>query len=258
MHMLRRNIVLLHREMNGAVATRRAAAALPGPVPGGISPSLRPAHLAVALLLASPALAQERATGTVTIQQPPPAAQGAVVEAPDGSRVPVPRGGAVEVSGANVVVERETPQGTTLTVQNDVLFDFDKTELRPAAAEALGRVLEIIRQRSPRAVLISAIPIRSAPMPITRRCRCTGRRRWNSGSPSRAAGCRRFRSKAMASGNRWRRIRWTARTIRMAGSRTAGWRSCCSADLADSRLLAEQIHASGRCHPAAICSTARP
>ena len=114
----------------------------------------RPAHLAVALLLAFPALAQDRATGTVTIQQPPPAAQGAVVEAPDGSRVPVPRGGGVEVSGANVVVERETPQGTTLTVQNDVLFDFDKTALRPAAAEALGRVLEIIRQRSPRAVLI--------------------------------------------------------------------------------------------------------
>jgi outer membrane protein OmpA-like peptidoglycan-associated protein len=120
----------------------------------------RPVRVAIALLLAfpalakAPALAQERATGTTTIQQPPPTAQGAVLEGPDGTRVPVPRGGSVEVSGANVVVERETPRGTTLTVQNDVLFDFDKSELRPAAAEALGRVLEIIRQRSPRAVLV--------------------------------------------------------------------------------------------------------
>jgi outer membrane protein OmpA-like peptidoglycan-associated protein len=60
----------------------------------------------------------------------------------------------VDVRGANVVVIEETPQATRLTVRNDVLFDFDKAELRPEAAEALGRVAEIIRQRSPRAVRI--------------------------------------------------------------------------------------------------------
>lgn len=110
--------------------------------------------LIAAMLATGTAGAQDRATGTVAIPQPPPAAQGAVLEGPDGTRIPVPRGGQVEISGANVVVERQTARGTTLTVQNDVLFGFDKAELRPAAAEALGRVAEIIRQRSPRAVVV--------------------------------------------------------------------------------------------------------
>jgi outer membrane protein OmpA-like peptidoglycan-associated protein len=110
--------------------------------------------LAVLLLCPLPLGAQERATGTVTIDRPPPEPRGAVLTRPDGSTVEVPRGGSAEVSGANVVVERETARGTTLTVQNDVLFDFDKNELRPEAAQALGRVAEIIRQRQPRAVLV--------------------------------------------------------------------------------------------------------
>lgn len=117
---------------------------------------LRPlAHAVVlAALLPIAARAQERATGQVTIEQPPPEPKGAVLTTPDGRTVEVPRGGSFQVQGANVVVERETPRGTTLTVQNDVLFDFDKADLKPQAAEALGRVVDIIRQRRPRAVLV--------------------------------------------------------------------------------------------------------
>jgi outer membrane protein OmpA-like peptidoglycan-associated protein len=112
--------------------------------------------LAVAALLALPlaTAAQDRATGQVTIDQPPPEPKGAIVTTPDGRTVEVPRGGAFQVQGANVVVEKETPRGTTLTVQNDVLFDFDRAELKPEAAEALGRVVDIVRQRKPRAVLV--------------------------------------------------------------------------------------------------------
>jgi outer membrane protein OmpA-like peptidoglycan-associated protein len=97
----------------------------------------------------------ERATGTVTIERPPPEPRGFTVE--QGGRPltgVVLRGGAVDVSGANVVVVDETPRGTRLTVQNDVLFDFDRSELRPEAAEALGRVKAMIEQRRPRAVRV--------------------------------------------------------------------------------------------------------
>jgi outer membrane protein OmpA-like peptidoglycan-associated protein len=54
------------------------------------------------------------------------------------------------VRGANVVVERPTAQGSVVTLQNDVLFDFDKSNLRPDAAQALDRVAELVRQRQPR------------------------------------------------------------------------------------------------------------
>ena len=110
--------------------------------------------LAVALLLPFGAMAQDRATGQVTIDQPPPEPKGAIVTTPDGRTVEVPRGGAFQVQGANVVVEKETPRGTTLTVQNDVLFDFDRAELKPQAAAPLGRVVDILRQRQPRALLV--------------------------------------------------------------------------------------------------------
>jgi outer membrane protein OmpA-like peptidoglycan-associated protein len=109
---------------------------------------------AVILLVATSVAAQERATGTVTMEQPTPQPRGFTVE--QGGRAltgVIPPGGAVDISGANVVVE-ETPRATKLTVSNDVLFDFDKSELRPEAAEALGRVAQIIRQRQPREVRI--------------------------------------------------------------------------------------------------------
>ncbi len=107
-------------------------------------------------LLAMPTalLAQDRATGTVTVPVPPPEPRGVIIQRPGQPPVEVPRGQDLQVQGANVVVIQETPRGTQLTVQNDVLFDFDKSDLRPNAQEALGRVADIIRERKPRAVRV--------------------------------------------------------------------------------------------------------
>jgi outer membrane protein OmpA-like peptidoglycan-associated protein len=140
----------------GTVAPRDGGLRYGGRMPQGgrRMPRLAMQALAIAALLPLAAAAQDRATGQVTIDQPPPEPKGAIVTTPDGRTVEVPRGGAFQVQGANVVVEKETPRGTTLTVQNDVLFDFDKAELKPEAAEALGRVVDILRQRKPRAVLV--------------------------------------------------------------------------------------------------------
>ncbi len=114
--------------------------------------------VAMAILLCLPAaapLAQERATGPTTIERPAPPPRGVTVEQ---GGVPltgtVAPGQAVDIRGANVVIVEDTPRVTKLSVRNDVLFDFDKAELRPEAAEALERVAEIIRQRNPRAVSI--------------------------------------------------------------------------------------------------------
>lgn len=97
---------------------------------------------------------QERATGTVTIERPPPEPRGVIIERPGAAPVVVPRDRALDVRGANLVVVEETPRGTRLTVQNDVLFDFDRAELRPEAREALERVADLIRDRHPQAVRI--------------------------------------------------------------------------------------------------------
>lgn len=117
---------------------------------------MRPIHLALcAILLPGVVLAQERVTGETTIEQPPPRPRGFTIEQ-DGRPVTgvVPQGGSASIQGANVVVVEETPQATRLTVRNDVLFDFDRAELRDNAAEALGRVAEIIRQRRPARVRV--------------------------------------------------------------------------------------------------------
>lgn len=117
----------------------------------------RPMVVAAAALLVplAPLGAQEAATGTVTMEQAPLRPRGFTVEQ-EGRPVTgnVAPGGAVDISGADVVIIEETPRATRLTVRNDVLFDFDKADLRPEAAEALGRVAEIIRQRQPRSVRI--------------------------------------------------------------------------------------------------------
>jgi outer membrane protein OmpA-like peptidoglycan-associated protein len=110
--------------------------------------------LATLLSVVAPGLsAQERATGETTLERRAPPPRGVTVEQ---GGVPltgtVAPGQAVEISGANVVVIEDTPRVTRIAVRNDVLFDFDKAELRPEAAEALTRVAEIIRQRAPRAV----------------------------------------------------------------------------------------------------------
>lgn len=98
--------------------------------------------------------AQERATGAVQVPVPPPEPRGATVTTPDGRVVELPRGAAAEIQGANVVVERPTARGSVITLQNDVLFDFDKAELRPDATAALERVVELVRQRQPGSVRV--------------------------------------------------------------------------------------------------------
>jgi outer membrane protein OmpA-like peptidoglycan-associated protein len=111
------------------------------------------ALLGAALLAPLAAPAQERATGAVEMERQPPAPRGPELVGPDGRVIPLPPGSAVSVHGANVMVQ-ETPKGIRLTVQNDVLFAFDRAELRPEAEQALRRVAEIIHQRNPRAVEI--------------------------------------------------------------------------------------------------------
>jgi outer membrane protein OmpA-like peptidoglycan-associated protein len=117
-------------------------------------PARLAAALAALLLPLGAAAQQERATGTVTVQQPPPQPSGAVVTTPGGRTVELPPGAAAHISGANVVVEEPTARGSKITVQNDVLFGFDKSDLRPEAQEALSRVADIIRNRRPREVRI--------------------------------------------------------------------------------------------------------
>lgn len=113
---------------------------------------------AAALLAALPLLApmaQEAATGRVEIERPAPPPRGVVVEQ-DGRPITgtIAPGGAVAIQGANVVIVEDGPRTTRLSVRNDVLFGFDKAELRPEAADALQRVAEIIQQRRPGSVRI--------------------------------------------------------------------------------------------------------
>jgi len=92
----------------------------------------------------------ERATGETVIERREEP-RGIVIER-DGARVEVPRG-AVEIRGANVeVIEEE--RVTRLTIRNDVLFDFDRSELRGEAREALERVADMVRQRRPARVRV--------------------------------------------------------------------------------------------------------
>ena len=121
---------------------------------------MRPRQFAVALVAAAFTLpplaapAQERATGAVRVPVPPPQPRGATLTTPDGRQVEIPAGAAAQVQGANVVIERPTDQGSVVTLQNDVLFDFAKAALRSDAAAALGRVAELVRQRQPRALRV--------------------------------------------------------------------------------------------------------
>ncbi len=115
---------------------------------------LAPAALLAALPFSAP-LAQEAATGQVEIERPAPPPRGVVIEQ-DGRPITgtIAPGAAMDIQGAHVVVVEEGPRTTRLTVNNDVLFDFDKADLRPQATEALQRVAEIIRQRGPSSVRI--------------------------------------------------------------------------------------------------------
>lgn len=101
-----------------------------------------------------PSAAPERVTGPVSVEQPPRSPRSLIIERPGAPPVVVSRDRVLEVSGANLVVVDETPRGTRLTVQNDVLFDFDRAELKPEAEAALKRVAALIRDRHPRAAVI--------------------------------------------------------------------------------------------------------
>jgi len=50
---------------------------------------------------------------------------------------------------------RETPQGTLVTLHDDVLFDFDKNNVRPDAAAKLTQLAQLIAQVHPSSVSIT-------------------------------------------------------------------------------------------------------
>lgn len=99
----------------------------------------------------------EPAAGPAAPEPPPAGFRGTVAfRGPGAAQGPVQGDVLLHVPGADAVTETETPRGTTLTLRNDLLFDFDRAELKPQAAEPLGRVVDILRQRQPRALLVVA------------------------------------------------------------------------------------------------------
>ena len=106
-----------------------------------------PAALLALLWLPMPLAAQDRATGTTTIDRPAPPPRGVTIEQ---GGVPltgtVAPGQAVDIRGANVVIVEDTPRVTRLVVRNDVLFDFDKAALKPEAEQALKKVAVVLSQ----------------------------------------------------------------------------------------------------------------
>jgi len=94
----------------------------------------------------------DRATGPVTIEREGRRPRDTMVIESEGRRVEVPRG-QVDIRGANVeIVEEE--RRTRLTMRNDVLFAFDRAELRPEAEESLRRVAQLIAERRPARVRV--------------------------------------------------------------------------------------------------------
>jgi outer membrane protein OmpA-like peptidoglycan-associated protein len=52
------------------------------------------------------------------------------------------------------VTIKETPSATIMSVQGDVLFDFDSDQLRPSSREVLARVVAYIEERRPPQIAI--------------------------------------------------------------------------------------------------------
>lgn len=48
----------------------------------------------------------------------------------------------------------ETPRGTVIDVESDVLFDFDRSDIKPQANSVLARVASVIRQRRARSIAV--------------------------------------------------------------------------------------------------------
>jgi outer membrane protein OmpA-like peptidoglycan-associated protein len=88
---------------------------------------------AVAVLAAGPALAQEEKTKVLDLQ-------GKVIDLK--ARVE-------STGGKQVGLEmKETAEEVRIDLAADVLFDFDKADIRPEAADTLKRVADVIRQQA--------------------------------------------------------------------------------------------------------------
>ncbi len=61
---------------------------------------------------------------------------------------PAPAAGGAPSLPAGVTI-KETPTATIMSVQGDVLFDFDSAQLRPSSREVLARVVAYINERRP-------------------------------------------------------------------------------------------------------------
>jgi outer membrane protein OmpA-like peptidoglycan-associated protein len=105
---------------------------------------------------------------TVIIQQPPASvAPPTVIQVIPSPAPPAPTTTAVSPRpGEEVVVPnadkliielgaRKTPQGTLVTLHDDVLFDFDKDTLRPDAFPTLSKLAQLIGQTHPPSVKIT-------------------------------------------------------------------------------------------------------
>lgn len=64
-------------------------------------------------------------------------------------------GAGTELSGSSSGLgAHETDLGTVLSLSADVLFDFDKADLKPAATPTLQKLAELIKQKKPKQVQI--------------------------------------------------------------------------------------------------------
>ena len=65
-----------------------------------------------------------------------------------------PRQGLAQPNLGTGITIQETPRGTLMSVQGDVLFAFDSYQLRPSSREVLARVVAYIQERRPPQIAI--------------------------------------------------------------------------------------------------------
>lgn len=74
-----------------------------------------------------------------------------------------------------------TDRDIRITLPADILFDFDKADIRPDAAEALRQTLTVIRYYKTRRFGLRDTPIQKDRMPITKRSPSSDRTLYNNG-----------------------------------------------------------------------------
>lgn len=75
----------------------------------------------------------------------PPQPSAVEIQAPRNGEVVIPNVGQLIIElGA-----KQTDKGTLVSMSDDVLFDFDRDTLRPEAADKLGKLAQLIRQKHP-------------------------------------------------------------------------------------------------------------